>query len=115
MDNKIALVTVHYNFIFIFIFYIYLYFSFVRLVLLLPECMVVLDFFFQMESWQPAQPASLVKPLNVEVILISEFVISEESILQKNVEVVLISEFMKPEIRIISTFRLFSPAGKLAG
>ena len=72
---------------------------------------------FRNEILAACQPASLAKYLNVEVSLISEFVISEIRINSTKdcLEVILISEFMNPEIRITSTFRLFCQAGRLTG
>ena len=61
-----------------------------------------------MKAWQ--------KYLNVEIVLISEFVISEIRINStKKFEVIVISGFMNSEIRINSTFRPFSQAGRLTG
>ena len=70
-----------------------------------------------MKTWQPVSLPAWQKYLYVEVILISEFVISELRInsTKKMFEVILISEFMNPDIRITSTFRPFSQAGRLTG
>ena len=58
------------------------------------------------ESWQPVSLRAWQKYLNVEVILMSEFVISEIRISStKLCEVILISEFLHSEIRITATFR----------
>ena len=66
-----------------------------------------------MKSWQPVSLPARQKYLNVDVVLISEFVISEIRInfTKKLFEVIHISEFMNPEIRITSTFKPFSQAG----
>ena len=60
---------------------------------------------------KPLEPASLAKYLNVELIFISEFVISEIRINSTKID----SKFMNPEIRITSSFRHFSQADRLPG